>query len=438
MPTFLLEEDHNLPLCRIQLTLRTGSSKDEPSQGRPVGLCHFATELMRRGAGGRSRAELDAELDRLGASLHALCSHDSVTFDLITLKEKLPEAIPLLADVTLKPHFERQEASLLQREITAGLDELRDNDNALVGRFFSKALYGNHPYGNPIEGTSESVKQLTPEMARAWHQTYVSSENLIFGAAGDLTRAEFQDLFSRHFSSLPRGQRQDTPILVTPPSPKQKKILLVDKPARTQSQILMGQVAPKWSDPAWLPLIIATTAFGGTFTARLMDEVRVKRGLSYGASAYVGKGREAHGFVIHVFPSAEQTMETMELVFRLYKEWISNLSQDEIDFAKSYLSKSYAFSIQTPEARLRRKTQLELCGIPLEYLDEFPTMVKNVPDQQIQDVLRTTLHPESLLTVLVATADVLEPQLRKWTQGLVDAPPEIQVLPYKHEGDGIQ
>ena len=130
----LVEENHDLPLVRVQLTLRIGAADDDAGDD---GLTNFATELMGRGAGGRTRAEIDAAFDALGTGLDVSSDYDGVTFDVAVLKEKLEPALALLADVLLRPDFPRDEADKLKRELLAQLDELRDDDGSLVRRFFS-------------------------------------------------------------------------------------------------------------------------------------------------------------------------------------------------------------------------------------------------------------------------------------------------------------
>jgi zinc protease len=175
----------------------------------------------------------------------------------------------------------------------------------------------------------------------------------------------------------------------------------------------MGHLAPAWRDPDFLPLYVATTAFGGTFTARLMDEVRSKRGLSYGASARVSHGRSVRAMTINVFPSAEQTAETIELILRLYAEWAHDgLRDGELDFARSFLQKNHAFSIQTPEDRLNLRTRLLLCDMPLDHVTTFPARVGAVTAEQIRKALSAHVHPDDLLITLVATAKRVLPSLQ--------------------------
>lgn len=409
-PVLILEENHDLPLCRIQWTTRMGAAADQQLFG-VNGLANFAAELMRRGAAGKTRAYLDEALDRMGAGLTVHCGHDSVTFDLLVLKEHLAPACQLFAEMMLQPDFSEAEAEQLREEIAADWDELREDDSRLANHFFPKVLYGAHPYGSSLEGTSKDLLTLTTTLAKQWHQRCVLSQTLIMGVAGNLSLEEWQRVSERWFGPL--LQPQATSAFSLPmPQPPRARMWLVDKPERTQSQILLGQLAPAWQDDAFLPLQVGTAAFGGTFTARLMQEVRAKRGLSYGASASLSTARYGCSLVAHVFPSAEQTAETLELVLRLYAEWAQQgLSQEEVEFTKGYLARSHAFSIQTPDARLRRRTHLEICGMPQERLLTFPARVQAVTPSQVNDALRQCITPDQLAMAIVCTAAFQESRL---------------------------
>jgi zinc protease len=190
------------------------------------------------------------------------------------------------------------------------------------------------------------------------------------------------------------------------------RFTIVDKPERTQSQILMGQPAPRWHDADFVPLQVATTAFGGTFTARLMDEVRSKRGLSYGASARLGQGRGAKALVSHVFPSLEQTAETLTLVLGLWRDWVEEgVTEAEVAFAKGYLGKSFAFTVATPEDRLELRTALDLAGMPPDSGLTYSTRVGKVTREAAVRALEQHLTARDLEIVVVTTAAELMPKL---------------------------
>jgi zinc protease len=404
----LVEENHDLPLVRFQLALRAGAGDDTPERD---GLANFATELMGRGANGRSRAELDAAFDALGTSLDVLTDYDGVTFDVTVLPEKLEAALTLVADVILRPDFTKDEAAKLRRELGAQLDELRDEDGQLARRFLTRALYDRHPYGRTVIGTEKSLKGLDGATARAWHAQALRGGNVVFGVAGDVDTAAIQAAIARHFATLPAGTAELSP---RPPVPRRQglRFTIVDKPERTQSQILMGQPAPRWHDADFVPLQVATTAFGGTFTARLMDEVRSKRGLSYGASARLGQGRGAKALVSHVFPSLEQTAETLTLVLGLWRDWVEEgVTEAEVAFAKGYLGKSFAFTVATPEDRLELRTALDLAGMPPDSGLTYSTRVGKVTREAAVRALEQHLTARDLEIVVVTTAAELMPKL---------------------------
>ncbi len=404
----LVEENHDLPLARAQVTLRVGGADEAPGDD---GLSNFATELMARGAAGRTRAEIDVAFDALGTNLDISTDHDSITFEVSVLRAKLEAALALLADVVLRPDFVESEAERLRRELRAQLDELRDEDSHLARRFFQRQLYGAHPYGRSVLGTEQTFERLTGARAKAWHSAALVDGNVMFGVAGAVSAKESQALLVQHFAALQHGA--PTATARAPLARRHgRRVVIIDKPERTQSQILLGQPAPRWGDPDFLPLQVAATAFGGTFTARLMNEVRSKRGLSYGASARLGQGRGDKALVVHVFPSLQQTPETLALVLRLYDEWVKDgLSDEEIAFAKGYLANSFAFSVATPEERLDLRMGVALCGLPADHADTFVERVRAVDAAEVRRAMSTHLHAHDLEVCLVSTADVLQPAL---------------------------
>lgn len=422
-----LEENHDLPLVRFQLALRVGAGDDAAAED---GLSNFATELMARGAAGKKRAQLDEAFDALGTSLDVMTDYDGITFDVSVLPEKLEPALALFADVILKPDFPKGEANKLKREINAQIDELRDDDGQLARRFFTRQLYGSHPYGRTVLGTAATLEAFGVDEARAWHERALVGGNIIFGASGDVHAPELEAMVQARFGGLRAGEAG---VGARPVIGRRRgmRLTIVDKPERTQSQILMGQPAPRWHDPDFVSLQVATLAFGGTFTARLMEEVRSKRGLSYGASARVGQGRGPKALVTHVFPSLEQTPETLELVLGLWSAWVQKgLTPAEVDFAKGYLQKSFAFTVATPEDRLELRTGLELAGMPADSAATYVARVGKVTHEATTQVLLQRLTARDLEVVIVSTADELLPKLE--AAGLT-RDVTVEVVPYDQD-----
>jgi zinc protease len=419
-----IEENRDLPLVRLQVALTVGAAEDDAAQD---GLANFATELMARGAAGRPRAELDRAFDALGASLEVVTDLDGTYFELTVLAEKLEAALALLADVLLRPDFPSDEAERLQRELLAQLDELRDDDGQVARRWFNRRLYGDHPYGRTVLGTERSIAALDVEAARRWHAEAVRSDALLVGFAGAIRPSEAERLVAEHLGALPSGGAGGKRH---PPLARRRglRLTVVDKPDRTQSQILWGQPAPQWGSDDYFGLQLATMAYGGTFTARLMNEVRSKRGLSYGASARLGQGRSAKALVCHIFPSLEQTPEALALVLELHRQWVEEgITDDELHFAQSYLQKSFAFTVATPEDRLDLAMHLAVAGLPSDHAARFVERIGAVTREQTRAAMEKWLSPRDLEVCVVSTAELLVPKLKE--AGLLEGV-ELEIVPY--------
>lgn len=423
----LVEENHDLPLVRVGVALRTGGADDAPEQD---GLTNFTTELMVRGAGGRSRAALDDAFDSLGTQLSIQADYDGAHLELTVVRDRLEPAVALLGDVLLRPDFPGDEVGKLRRELLAQLDELREDDVSLARRFLGRRLFGGHPYGKTLTGTEATIAGLDARAARAWHARAVRGPGALIGFAGAVSAGEALALASRHLAleagGGPFGASHGAPAVRTG-----TRFTIVDKPERTQSQILFAHVAPSWRDPAFEPLRVATHTFGGTFTSRLMDEVRAKRGLSYGASARVGYGRGPKGFVVGVFPSLEQTAETIALVRGLLDEVARDgLPATALEVGRDNLRQSFACSLATPEDRLDLRLGAALAGLPDDYVERFGERIGAVTAAQADAALRRCLRPADLEIVVVATAAELRPRLE--AAGLL-AGATVEVVPYDRD-----
>ena len=412
----------DLPLVDAQVVLGTGGALD------PVdlpGLARHATELMTRGAAGRSRAEMDAAFDDIGASFGAYPDHDSVVFAVRCLSRHLPEALDLFAQSLARATFEPAEHEKLVRESLAALDELQDDDSSLCTRFFNHLVLPDHAYGRSLLGTRESLGRLSRDASHAWSRTHVTRSNLYVGFAGQVDDQHAQELGATLVSGLPEGAPLDTR---GPPEPRfaaQRRCYLVDKPDRTQSQILVGHPSPARAHADWLALHVASTVFGGMFTSRLMTEVRVKRGWSYGASSRLSRARGGRSFRLRVHPSAEQTADTLALVFSLWEDIVAHgIRSDELDFAKNYIAGGWPFTTDTAEKRLDRLVDVRILNLPHDEYDTFLARLADLSCADVNQAIARWWRPQSAVTVLTATASDMLPRLGPLDLG------EVTVLPF--------
>jgi zinc protease len=298
---------------------------------------------------------------------------------------------------------------------------MRDDDATLANRFFDRAALAGHPYGRTALGTEASLTHISHADVTDWVAGNVVRERLVVGLAGDVTAERAHALAEVCAAGLSPGSARPAGDLVPPSVLPGRRTILVDKPERTQSQILIGHAAPPPTHPDFHALQVAGAAFGGGFTSRLMTEVRVKRGWSYSASFRTAKTRVGHTHRLWVFPSAEQTADTLALVLGMWEDAVAKgFSSDEVEIARSYLEGAFAFEIDTPNARLDRRIESIGWGLPDDFLATHVDNLRAVTPEQVNDALRRHWRPADAVITVMATAETMLPRLAGLPLGPVE------------------
>jgi zinc protease len=420
----IVEETKALPIVALVVAARTGSASDPSGK---EGLAALTAELARRGAGGRPRAAIDDALDALGASLDVDVEPDSVRLHGQVLVRNLDQFLDILADILLAPDFSEVELVRTRDELLAQIDEARNDDRTLCGRFFDHRLWGDHPYGHPPEGTGKSLPRIRRDDIVAQHKRTVVGANLIFAATGGITLEDLRARLDKRLAKLHPGPAPAAPALPEPAKPEGWRIQLVDKPDRQQTQIMFGQATLPASHPDRLPLALAIASFGGRgMNATLMDEVRSKRGLAYGAYMNFSPHRGPSALRGWVFTQRARTVTTLKLVLRLWKQLHKDgLSPERLRFFQGFVAGSYAAELDDPVRRLDARVSAELVGLPPDEVDTLPARIRAVTPEQVAGAIARHLDPEHLTITLVATAETTLPLLlkSKIEEGAIDVVP---------------
>jgi zinc protease len=233
----------------------------------------------------------------------------------------------------------------------------------------------------------------------------VVADNLVLAFSGDVTAERAHEIAETLVSAVNRGPApiDETPEPAVPPG---RRLIFVDKPERTQTQILIGGLGSHPSDPDHVALSIANTAFGGTFTARLMQEVRAKRGWSYGAYSSLPYDRRRQAFSLWTFPKASDAPACIALeleMLRTLRE--KGLSPGEFAWAKRYLVRSHAFALDTAAKRVGLSLDAELYQLPDGYYSRYVENLRAATLEQANQGLRERLSDENLLLSVVGTQD---------------------------------
>ena len=422
----LFEASRELPLVQLVATFRAGGVSD------PVGLeglSRITARMLRRGSRTMTGEQLEGRVDSLGADLAASVGLGSTTVGVEVVSRSLEKAVALAAEVIAEPAFDEDELEKLKRQVEAEIVASRDEDEGLAARALRRRLFAGHPHGRRVQGTIASVRAITREDVIAHHRRAFSQENAIVAIGGDVSGEQATDFAVQLTERLPKGER--LPYAVgAPVPPVGRRLVIVDKPERTQTQIIIGARGVHPREPSFWPLVLGTTVFGGTFTSRLMREVRSKRGWSYGASARVGYDRQPDALTVWTFPAAKDAAACIALELALLDTWRDKgVTARELAFVRRYLVRSHAFEIDTAHKRVGLPLEVALLDLPPTHHSAFVEHVRGVTLESVQAAVAAHAPHRDLLIAVVGTHADIGSAVRDAIPNLADA----SVVPFDSE-----
>jgi zinc protease len=425
-----VEAHHTIPLVSIVVALRRGNGHDPEGKD---GLARIAMRMLRRGVHGLDARAVDDRIDRLGGEMAVDTSSSSVAVHGQVIARNLDAYADLLAQMLAAPTLPDDELERLKRETAAELAEGRDSDRNLAQKAFRHASFGAHPYGRDGAGKASTVAGIGLDDVKAFHRREVVKSSLVFGFAGDVTDEKARAIAEKILAALPAGPAPEDTIGPPTFATGGRRLVFVDKPERSQTQILIGGTGTWPHDDDHAALGIGTAIFGGTFTSRLMKEVRSKRGWSYGASARASIDRQRQTFSMWTFPSSTDAAACIELQLGMWEKLVKEgVTPKEVAFMQRFLARSHAFEVDTAQKRLHQFLDVEILNLPADYYSGYLEHVKAVTAESTSAALANRLAPQDALVVVVGTAKDLLASVEKVIPGLVDT----QVIPFDKE-DGV-
>jgi zinc protease len=426
VPRLIVEPSFDLPLVSLSVAFRMGALADPEGA---EGTTRLMARLMRRSGGGRSAEVIDTEIDSLGGSISADVSGSNVVFHATVIARSLDRFVELLSDVLARPGLGEEEFERLKRETEAELVESLDDDRTLVRRWFRRRMFEGHPYGRPVSGTVSSLKRITLDTVRAQYRRLIVPANAVVSASGHISAEKAAEVSERLLAGLNPGPAiaDQTP---DPKAPEGRRLVLVDKPERTQTQIIIGGLGSHPSDPDHFALSVANTAFGGTFTARLMNEVRSKRGWSYGAYSNLPYDRRRQDFSMWTFPKASDAAECIKLELGLLEAWRDEgITKTELAWSKRYLVRSHAFAIDTASKRASLALDTALYDLPPGYYERYLDSIKGVTLEAANEAIKARISSDDLWVAVVGTESEIGDAVRSAIPNLG----HHEVVPYDRD-----
>jgi len=405
----MLMEKHNVPVVQVNVIVHAGSAYDPAGK---IGLATMMADMMDEGAGSRDALELADAIEFLGARIGVGSGTHTVSATMYTAGAKLDEALPLLADIVLRPTFPDEELERKRLSRLTQILQAHDEPRAIASVLFAKALYGDgHPYGSPGIGDEASTRSITVEDLRQFHDTYFKANNAVVIAVGDITPTE---LLPKLESALGVWQSGSVPTPSWPAAEqvRQTEVLLVDKPGAPQSEIRIGRIGAERKTEDYYALDVMNTILGGSFTSRLMQNLREDKGYTYGAGSSFSFRPLPGPFMAS---SAVQTDATAASLTEFFKEFGAirePVPEDELTRGKNYEALAFPGAFQSVGGIAGNLSEIAVYDLPRDYFNQYIERILAVTQADVQEVARKYIVPDQMLVVVVGDRATVEEQIR--------------------------
>ncbi len=395
---YLLEE-HEFPIIEISVWIRTGSIYEPADK---VGLAEITGAVMRTGGTtSKTGDELDEILESLAASVETSIGGDSGSASMSVLKEDLDTGLSILADVLINPAFREDKIELEKVQHRSTIARRNDNPTGITAREFRKLIYGA---GSPYARTTEydTINNITRDDLVAFYQKYFHPNNVKIGVLGDFDSeamlAKIREVFKEW-----EPVEIDFPEKPAIPETYARKVALVNKDNVNQTNIRMGHIGWLRKNEDYPALVVMSQILGIGFSSRLMNTIRVEKGLAYSVGNNYGAGYDLPGiFLISCGTKSQTTVMTIEAILeeveKLQTEGIKN---EELKQAIDGFMNSSVFDYDTRGEILSRALRYEYYEYPQDFVEQLMAGIRKVTKADVKRVASKYLHPDKFALIAV-------------------------------------
>jgi zinc protease len=415
----IVVERPGLPLLSAQLIIKSGAETDP---ARLAGLAQFTAALLKRGTANRNATQLAQDIEALGAQIETEAAWDATTLKLTTLSANATPALAIVAELARQPAFAKDEIERQRREL---LDELRLSleEPGTVGRLAAaRTALGASPYAHPAQGTPASLVRFTRRDVVTQHATHFRPNNAILVLAGNVTAAEAFALAEKSFGDWTAPGYTTAPAAPAPTIP-QPRVVLIDMPQAGQAAVYLAAPGIARDASDWFAGKVAAALLGGGYSSRLNQEIRLKRGLSYGAGCTLATRRGSGLFLATAQTKNESAAEVVRVMqAEIARLLVEPVPVDYLRGRQSVLTGAFSRDLETNAGYVTRLGDLALFGLPLSGLNTYVEEIDRTTPADLKAFAERHFAAPAFSIVIAGQAKIIEPTLRAVF-------PKLEVIP---------
>ena len=415
----IVVERPGTPLVAAQLLVKNGAEVDPPELS---GLANMVAGLLTKGTAKRSATQIAEEVEALGASLESFARWDASRVNLDAMSSKVAPALEIMADVVKRPAFNNEEIDRLKQQTLDDLTVELGDPGTVAAYVGSRVVFGDTPYGQPLNGTPQSIPRITRDGLLKYHSSYYRPDNamLIFG--GDIKAAQAFTLAQKLFGDWKKHAAPLAPVPAPQQGATQAQVLVIDKPDAGQAAVLVARRGIERNNPDYYRGLVTNSVLNG-YSGRLNQEIRNKRGLSYGAGSALDMRRFTGTFSASAQTKNQSAAEVAALLMNEVKRLETAPVPDvELEPRKAVVVGNFGRNLETAEGLVQQIGWLALYGISLDEINRYISNVQAITAADVQRFSSNRLGAEGTSIVIVGNAKEFLPELTKLY-------PNVKVIP---------
>ena len=409
----LLNEKRDVPLIGLTAKIRGGAVTDPEERH---GLASLLSAVMEKGAGERDAAEFAEAIDSVGGSLSVSSGLESITVSGDFMARDADLMIELLADLLRRPTLSKAEMDKVRERRINLIRAAKDgNLNALMPIYGAAFLFGEHPYGNPVDGNETSLANIRHSDLLGYYEAFVGGDRLVISVSGYFDIADMEQKLTDAFADW-RAATSPLPAVEPPPPQTGTRVLLIDKPGATQTYFRIASIGVAMDYPQRAALNLANTRFGGQFTSMLNTALRVESGLTYGARSSLMRPSKPGSVAIASFTRTGATTEAIDMALLVLGQLKGGaITDDALQSAKSYLLGQFPTSFETARQLASIFAHLESNGLGPEYINDYGEAIAAVELESLNEVISEVYPaPQNVVFVILGDAERIRDEIAKY------------------------
>ncbi|MGI8732550.1 MAG: M16 family metallopeptidase [Pyrinomonadaceae bacterium] len=412
----IVVEDTDIPLVSAGVVVKNGGEVDPAELS---GLAELTASLLTKGTKTRTAPQIAQEIEALGGTIESGAGWDSSRAFINVMSSRIDRAMTILADIVRNPVFQEDEIERLRQQYLDELSVTLGQPGSVAGFVASRVVFGDAAYGHPLAGTPESLTRIKQADIAALHAKYYRPDNAVLVIGGSIKADDAFKLADRLFGDWAK------PAAAIPPrgqvgkmvrAEDKQRVVVIDMPDAGQAAVMLARVGISRTDPDYFRGIVTNSILSG-YSGRLNQEIRIKRGLSYGARSSLDVRRETGPFVA----SAQTKNPSGAEVAALLIGELSRLSSDPVADAeltprKAVLIGGFGRSLETIDGLVTQVASLALYGLSLDEINGYIRNVQSVTAADVQKFAGSRLTAKDANIIIVGNAkDFLEPLRKQFT-----------------------